>query len=104
MDIKTKGIAMFNGDTHVFIPPSPTQTERGGIKAKPKTTENVEVAIGDDERLYVPGTDTTLTVENSAADAKVTGDKISSLDETKVDKSVILSKSLVTSVARLFLC
>lgn len=91
MDIKTKGFTMPNGDTHIFIPPSPTETERGGIKAKAKTTENVEVAIGNDEKLYVPGTDTTLTVENSAADAKVTGDKLSSLDETKVDKSVILS-------------
>lgn len=91
MDIKTKGFTMPNGDTHIFIPPSPTETERGGIKAKTKTTETVEVAVGDDDKLYVPGTDSTLTDENKAANAKVTGDKISSLDETKVDKSVILS-------------
>ena len=81
MDIKTKGITMFNGDTHVFIPPSPTQTERGGIKAKMKTTETVEVAVGNDDKLYVPGTDATLTVENSAADAKVTGDKFITIDK-----------------------
>lgn len=81
MDIKTKGFTMPNGDTHIFIPPSPTETERGGIKAKTKTTETVEVAVGDDDKLYVPGTDTTLTVENSAADAKVTGDKFITIDK-----------------------
>lgn len=38
MQIKTNGFKMPNGDEHVFIPPSPTETERGGIKAKAKTT------------------------------------------------------------------
>ena len=70
---------------------SPTETERGGIKAKTKTTETVEVAIGDDDKLYVPGTDFTLTDENKAANAKVTGDKLSSLNENKLNKSVISS-------------
>lgn len=91
MATKVNSLELPDGNIYEFIPPSPTDIVRGGIKAKTKTTENVEVAIGDDEKLYVPGTDTTLTVENSAADAKVTGDKLSSLDETKVDKSVILS-------------
>ena len=91
MDIKTKGFTMPNGDNHIFIPPSPTETERGGIKAKTKTTETVEVAIGDDDKLYVPGTDFTLTDENKAANAKVTGDKLSSLNENKLNKSVISS-------------
>lgn len=54
MDIKTKGFTMPDGNTHIFIPPSPTETERGGIKAKKKTTEEVEVAVGDDDKLYVP--------------------------------------------------
>lgn len=54
MEIKTKGFEMPNGDVHVFMPPSPTETERGGIKAKPKTTETVEVTIGEDGKLYVP--------------------------------------------------
>lgn len=81
MDIKTKGITIFNGDTHVFIPPSPTETERGGIKAKAKTTETVEVVVGNDDKLYVPGTDATLTVENSAADAKVVGNKFTAIEE-----------------------
>ena len=83
MDIKTKGFTMPNGDTHIFIPPSPTETERGGIKAKTKTTETVEVAVGDDDKLYVPGTDSTLTDENKAANAKVTGDKISFFNKSK---------------------
>lgn len=33
---------------------SPTETEKGCIKAKKKTTETVEVAVGDDDKLYVP--------------------------------------------------
>lgn len=54
MDIKTKGLKMPDGNTHIFVPPSPTETERGGIKAKKKTIENVEVVVGDDDKLYVP--------------------------------------------------
>lgn len=91
MDIKTKGFDMPDGNTHIFIPPSPTETERGGIKAKKRTTENVEVVVGDNDKLYVPGTDLTLTDETKAANAKVTGDKISALNTDKVDKSVLLS-------------
>lgn len=79
MDVKTKGITMPDGNTHIFIPPSPTQTERGGVIAKKKTTETVEVAVGEDDKLYVPGTDNTLTDETKAANAKATGDKISEL-------------------------
>ena len=119
MDIKTKGFTMPNGDTHIFIPPSPTESERGGIKAKAKTTENVEVVVGDDDKLYVPSyptslpasdvsdwakantkpsytaeevgalpnttnllqLDDTLTDENKAANAKVTGDKFITIDK-----------------------
>lgn len=33
---------------------SPTETERGGIIAKKRTTENIEVVIGNDDKLYVP--------------------------------------------------
>lgn len=43
MRIKTNGFKMPNGDEHVFIPPSPTETERSGIKAKAKTTESMEI-------------------------------------------------------------
>lgn len=79
MDVKTKGIKMPDGNTHIFIPPSPTETERGGIKAKAKTTEDREVVVGNDGKLYVPGIDNTLTDENKAANAKVTGEQIGSL-------------------------
>lgn len=79
MDVKTKGITMPDGNTHIFIPPSPTQTERGGVIAKKKTTETVEVAVGEDDKLYVPGTDNALTDETKAANAKATGDKISEI-------------------------
>lgn len=54
MDVKTKGITMPDGNTHIFIPPSPTENRRGGIKAKKRTTENVEVAVGEDDKLYIP--------------------------------------------------
>ena len=68
MEKKTHGFTMPNGDTHVFIPPAPTETERGGIIAKEKTTESVEVAIGEDGKLYVPAADETLTKEDAAVD------------------------------------
>lgn len=86
MAIKTNGFKMPNGDVHTFIPPSPTENERGGIKAKHKTTESLEVAFDETtERLYAatPDTDKTLSEANVAADAKTTGDKI----ETKLDKN-----------------
>lgn len=86
MAIKTNGFKMPNGDVHTFIPPSPTENERGGVKAKPKTTESLEVAFDETtERLYAatPDTDKTLSESDIAADAKVTGDKI----ETKLDKN-----------------
>lgn len=99
MEIKTKGFDLPDGNRHVFIPPSPTQTERGGIKAKTKTTETVEVAVGTDDKLYVPSyptslpasdvydwakqitPDVTLSENGKAADSKAVGDTISSLSE-----------------------
>lgn len=68
MEKKTHGFTMPNGDTHVFIPPAPTETERGGIIAKEKTTESVEAAVGKDGKLYVPAADETLTKEDAAVD------------------------------------
>ena len=79
MIIKTNGFKMPNGDIHTFIPPSPTENERGGIKAKAKTTEALEVSFDEaSERLYaaIPNTDKTLSETGVAADAKTTGDKI----------------------------
>lgn len=99
MDVKTKGITMPDGNTHIFIPPSPTQTERGGVIAKKKTTETVEVAVGEDDKLYVPGTDNTLTDETKAANAKATGDKISELKNNleSLNNKVIELENIISS-------
>ena len=101
MDIKTKGFTMPNGDTHIFIPPSPTESERGGIKAKKKTTENVEVVVGDDDKLYVPEyptlkseLDSTLTDETKAANAKVTGEKIFALNDDLDNHKLVLDDAV----------
>ena len=69
------------GDDYIFIPPAPTETERGGITSKTKTTESLEAAVDPNTgRMYVPDNhtkvDETLTKAGEAADAKVVGDKI----------------------------
>lgn len=59
----------------------------------------IRTTTGDKEIDYealankpsIPSVDESLLNQGDAADAKVTGDKLSSLGETKVDKSVILS-------------
>lgn len=54
---KTKGFYDRENDTvHIFEPPEPTETERGGIKASTKTAkETVEVKIDPDTgKMYVP--------------------------------------------------
>lgn len=60
--------------------PQATANTLGGIKAKAKSTESVEAAIGTDGKMYVPdmktSVDSTLTKSGSAADAKVTGDEL----------------------------
>lgn len=79
MEIKTNGFKMPDGNVHTFIPPSPTETERGGIKAKNKTTETLEIAVDSvTGKAYAPTSpiDKTLTVSNQAADAKTTGDEL----------------------------
>lgn len=61
-EIKTDGFYdRENNRKHIFIPPAPTETERGGITAKIRTTENTEVAVDPETgKAYVPelsGTD-----------------------------------------------
>ncbi len=55
-EIKTDGFYDRENDRkHVFIPPAPTETERGGIVAKTRTTENTEVAVDPETgKAYVP--------------------------------------------------
>ena len=106
MEIKTNGFKMPDGNVHTFIPPSPTETERGGIKAKNKTTETLEIAVDSvTGKAYAPTSpiDKTLTVSNQAADAKTTGDelkkKASQEEVTKLKEDISdLKKSAYTDM------
>ena len=93
MEIKVNGIETPDGNINTFIPPSPTETVRGGIKAKAKTNETVEVVVGSNGKLYVPtypSVDKALTSSGKAADAKVVGDKLTEVNTeiTALKKSV----------------
>lgn len=77
MDIKTKGFSMPDGNTHIFIPPAPTETDRGGITAKTRTTEGAEVVVDPDTGKGYIGTDRTLKVKGQAADSEAVGTAIS---------------------------
>lgn len=57
-----------DGTVYDIIPPLPTESVRGGILAKKRTTENVEVAIGEDGKLYVP---------NSSGESSESGEAVS---------------------------
>lgn len=77
MDIKTKGFSMPDGNTHIFIPPAPTETDRGGITAKTRTTEGAEVVVDSDTGKGYIGTDHTLKEKGQAADSEAVGIAIS---------------------------
>lgn len=77
MDIKTKGFSMPDGNTHIFIPPAPTETDRGGITAKPRTTEAAEVVVDSGTGKGYIGTDHTLKAKGQAADSEAVGIAIS---------------------------
>ena len=54
-DIKKIDIFKHEGDLYQVIPPTPSENERGGIIASPKTEEyTTEVKIGDNGKLYTP--------------------------------------------------
>ena len=102
MEIKVNGIETPDGNINIFIPPSPTETVRGGIKAKAKTNETVEVVVGSNGKLYVPtypSIDKALTSSGKAADAKVVGDKLTevNIEITALKKSVSDGKELVAT-------
>lgn len=62
------GLQTDDGQTYDIIPPVPTETERGGIKAKAKTdNDTIEVKIGTDGKAYVPKTDTELSTSSTNA-------------------------------------
>ena len=100
MEIKVNGIETPDGNINTFIPPSPTETVRGGIKAKAKTNETVEVVVGSNGKLYVPtypSIDKALTSSGKAADAKVVGDKLTEVNTeiTALKKSVSDGKEML---------
>lgn len=77
---KTKGFYDRENDTvHIFIPPAPTESERGGITAKEKTTESLEVAIDSATGKAYVALDKTLLKTGEAADAGTVGEIINSL-------------------------
>lgn len=102
MEIKVNGIETPDGNINTFIPPSPTETVRGGIKAKAKTNETVEVVVGSNGKLYVPAyptIDSSLASSGKAADSKVVGDKLTEVNTeiTALKKSVSDGKTLVAT-------
>lgn len=77
---KTKGFYDRENDTvHIFIPPAPTETERGGITAKEKTTESLEVTIDSATGKAYVALDKTLSKTGEAADAGTVGEITNSL-------------------------
>lgn len=77
---KTKGFYDRENDTvHIFIPPAPTESERGGISAKEKTTESLEVTIDSATGKAYVALDKTLSKTGEAADAGAVGEITDSL-------------------------
>lgn len=94
---KTKGFYDRENDTvHIFIPPAPTESERGGITAKEKTTESLEVTIDSATGKAYVALDKTLSKTGEAADAAVVGEKLTSMgaaiENVKEDLGDIESK------------
>ena len=79
---KTKGFYDRENDTvHIFIPPAPTESERGGITAKEKTTESLEVAIDSATGKAYVALDKTLSKTGEAADAATVGEQLKKITE-----------------------
>lgn len=79
---KTKGFYDRKNDTvHIFIPPAPTESERGGITAKEKTTESLEVAVDSATGKAYVALDKTLSKTGEAADAATVGEQLKKITE-----------------------
>lgn len=79
-EIKTDGFYDRENDRkHVFILPAPTETERGGIAAKNKTTESLEVTVDSATGKAYVALDSTLSKAGEAADSAETGKQIKSI-------------------------
>ena len=76
-EIKTDGFYDRENDRkHIFIPPAPTETERGGITAKTRTAESLEVTVDPETGKAYVALDSTLSKTGEAADAGATGKAI----------------------------
>lgn len=79
---RTKGFYDRENDTvHIFIPPAPTESERGGITAKEKTTESLEVTIDSATGKAYAALDKTLSKTGEAADAATVGVQLKKITE-----------------------
>lgn len=79
---RTKGFYDRENDTvHIFIPPAPTESERGGITAKEKTTESLEVTIDSATGKAYVALDKTLSKTGEAADAAAVGEQLKKITE-----------------------
>lgn len=89
-EIKTDGFYDRENDRkHVFIPPAPTETERGGITAKTRATESLEVTVDPETGKAYVALDSTLSKTGEAADSAEVGKKITELStdiSTKITK------------------
>lgn len=109
---KVNGIKLDDGNVAEFIPPVPTESERGGLIAKEKDSNyTVEAQVGSNGKIYVPEypkeevIDSTLTESGQSADAKVVGDKFNAVDNSieqlnrKKAPAIVESASGTTIVA-----
>lgn len=96
---KTKGFYDRENDTvHILIPPAPTESERGGITAKEKTTESLEVAVDSATGKAYVALDKTLSKTGEAADAGTVGEIIDPLkkDNAAAHNAIYRGKNLGT--------
>ena len=62
MSILKTDYIQFGEDLYEIVPPTPTETDRGGIIASPKRESDViEARLGDDGKLYVGSMDANLS-------------------------------------------
>lgn len=77
---RTKGFYDRENDTvHIFIPPAPTETERGGITAKTRMAESLEVTVDPETGKAYAALDKTLSKTGEAADAATVGEKLTTM-------------------------
>ncbi len=82
-EIKTDGFYDRENDRkHILIPPAPTETERGGITAKTRTAESLEVTVDPETGKAYVALDSTLSKTGEAADAGAVGEKLTTMDST----------------------